>query len=249
MIKRCCLLLALLLGMPNLLLAEQEVSQVRDLLLKLQPDLIVEQIEPAAIDGWYQVQLRGAQILYVDTRVGFVFHGDLYQVDNDQAINLTDLAKGKIAAAQIAKIDESEMVIFPAAKQQTVITVFTDVDCSYCQRLHSEVTQLNELGISVRYLAFPNGGLSSETYQTMVSVWCAEDRQQAMTAAKQRQTLKPANCKNPVEKQYALGKTVGVQGTPSIVLQNGELVPGYLPVKYLAARALSAVQAVNSDAR
>lgn len=233
----------LLLYLCALPVAMADVSQrVHERLLALQPDLVIENIGPAGLPGWFEVQLRGAQILYTDAEVGFVFYGELFQIDNGEAISLTQLARGKIAAQQIDKLDAADMVIFAAKNPKTTITVFTDVGCSYCQKLHSEVAQLNAAGVTVRYLAFPNGGISAPSYREMVNVWCADDRQQALTMAKQNQSLAVKNCKNPVEKQHALGRTVGVQGTPSIVLESGELIPGYIPVEQLAAKALAAAK-------
>ncbi|MNF31627.1 Thiol:disulfide interchange protein DsbC precursor [compost metagenome] len=118
--------------------------------------------------------------------------------------------------------------------------MFTDTDCGYCQKLHSEVTELNRLGVEVRYVAFPRQGLQSPAYTEMVNVWCAKDPQAAMTAAKSRQPVTTAQCDNPVAKQYALGQMIGVSGTPAIVLANGKLIPGYQPAAQLAKLALEA---------
>jgi thiol:disulfide interchange protein DsbC len=118
--------------------------------------------------------------------------------------------------------------------------VFTDTDCGYCQKLHSEVPELNRLGVEVRYVAFPRQGLQSPAYKELVSVWCAKDRQGAMNLAKTRQEVPAAECDNPVAKQYALGQMIGVSGTPAIVLANGKLIPGYQPAPQLAKLALEA---------
>ncbi|MNG22971.1 Thiol:disulfide interchange protein DsbC precursor [compost metagenome] len=118
--------------------------------------------------------------------------------------------------------------------------MFTDTDCGYCQKLHSEVPELNRLGVEVRYVAFPRQGLQSPAYKELVSVWCAKDRQGAMNLAKTRQEVPAAECDNPVAKQYALGQMIGVSGTPAIVLANGKLIPGYQPAPQLAKLALEA---------
>ncbi|MNR46183.1 Thiol:disulfide interchange protein DsbC precursor [compost metagenome] len=118
--------------------------------------------------------------------------------------------------------------------------MFTDTDCGYCQKLHSEVPELNRLGVEVRYVAFPRQGLQSPAYKELVSVWCAKDRQGAMNLAKTRQEVPAAECDNPVAKQYALGQMIGVSGTPAIVLANGKLIPGYQPAAQLAKLALEA---------
>jgi thiol:disulfide interchange protein DsbC len=130
------------------------------------------------------------------------------------------------------------MVVFAPKAPKTHITVFTDTDCGYCQKLHSEVPELNRLGVEVRYVAFPRQGLNSPAAKELVSVWCAKDQQDAMNRAKTRQSVADASCDNPVAKQYQLGQMIGVNGTPAIVLANGKMIPGYQPAPQLAKIAL-----------
>jgi thiol:disulfide interchange protein DsbC len=125
------------------------------------------------------------------------------------------------------------MIVFSPASPKHTITVFTDIDCTYCRRLHNEVKQLNDLGVKVRYMAFPRAGAGSEPFSKAVSVWCAEDRQQAITDAKAGQPVPTKNCANPVQAQYEVGQTIGVRGTPAIILENGRMLPGYVPAPEL----------------
>ena len=118
--------------------------------------------------------------------------------------------------------------------KKTAITVFTDIDCGYCRKLHQEVPELNRLGIEVRYLAYPRAGLESESYDKIVSAWCADDQRLALTRAKTGKKIESRDCKNPVAQHFALGGAVGVTGTPSIIFEDGRLLPGYLPAERLA---------------
>jgi len=131
------------------------------------------------------------------------------------------------------KAFEKEMIVYKAPQEKHVITVFTDTSCGYCQKLHSEMADYNRLGITVRYLAFPRGGIKSATYNTMVSIWCADDQKLAMDNAKKRREIAPETCKNTVKEQYELGLFFGVNGTPAIILEDGSLKPGYLPADRL----------------
>ena len=137
------------------------------------------------------------------------------------------------------------MIVFspdsPDSPAETV-TVFTDVDCGYCAKLHSEMADYLAEGIAVRYIAFPRAGIPSKSYDTMVSVWCADDQQQAMTDAKARREVPPKSCDNPVASQYEMGRLVGVRGTPTIVMSTGDMVPGYLPARELK-KAISEAKA------
>lgn len=216
-------------------------QSIRATLTKLQPDMPIEAIAESPMSGLYQVHLKGGRLLYASADGQFLMQGNLYQFKGDQAVNLTRQAESKGVAKAINSIPTSEMVVFsPKEPAKAHITVFTDTDCGYCQKLHSEVPELNRRGIEVRYMAFPRQGLGSHGYNTMVSVWCARDRQAAMDQAKSREELPAASCDNPVAKQYEMGQMIGVNGTPAIVLGNGELIPGYQPAPELAKAALEA---------
>ena len=184
------------------------------------------------------MQLQGGRQLYASEDGQFLLQGYLFQIKDGQPVNLTEAAESKGVAKLIAAIPAAEMVVFAPKQPKTHITVFTDTDCGYCQKLHSEVPELNRLGVEVRYLAFPRQGLQSAAAKELSNVWCAADTQAAMDLAKTRQTVADAQCDSPVAKQYALGQAIGVSGTPAIVLANGKIIPGYQPAPQLAKIAL-----------
>jgi thiol:disulfide interchange protein DsbC len=215
---------------------------IRQALLAMQPDLPIEKITVSPMPNLYQVQLKGGRLLYASADGEFLLQGNLFQLQNGQATNLTEQFEQKAIATQINNIPMEEMVVFAAKEAKTHITVFTDTDCGYCQKLHSEVAELTKLGVEVRYLAFPRQGVGSHGYNTLTSIWCADDPVDAMNEAKARRSVPNKTCKNPVDKQYALGQAVGVQGTPTIILANGKMIPGYQPAQQLATQALKAQQ-------
>lgn len=217
--------------------AEQIIKRA---LLSMQPDLPIENISASPMPNLYQVELKGGRLLYASADGEFLLQGNLFQLHNGQATNLTEQVEQKAIATQMNTIPMDEMVVFTGPETKTHVTVFTDTDCGYCQKLHSEVAELNKLGVEVRYLAFPRQGVGSHGYTTLTSIWCADDRLDAMNQAKARRAVPKKTCKNPVDKQYALGQAVGVQGTPTIILANGKMIPGYQPAKQLAAQALKA---------
>ena len=114
--------------------------------------------------------------------------------------------------------------------------MFTDIDCGYCRRLHSEIEQLQENGVEVRYAAFPRAGVGSDSYKKYVSVYCAKDQNVTMTLAKAGKMPEPATCDNPVADQYKLGQKLGITGTPTLIFEDGEMQPGYAPWKELLKR-------------
>ncbi len=232
---------AVALGLASSLSLAADPDQViRKSLQSIQPDLPIEAIAESQMPGLYQIQLKGGRQLYASGDGQFLLQGYLFQIKDGKAVNLTEQHETKEIAKEINNIPAKEMVIFASEQAKTHITVFTDTDCGYCQKLHSEVPELNRLGVEVRYVAFPRQGLQSPAYKELVSVWCAKDRQGAMNLAKTRQEVPAAECDNPVAKQYALGQMIGVSGTPAIVLANGKLIPGYQPAPQLAKLALEA---------
>ncbi|WP_227318142.1 bifunctional protein-disulfide isomerase/oxidoreductase DsbC [Cedecea davisae] len=178
-------------------------------------------IQSAPVAGMKTV-LTDSGVLYVTEDGKHVIQGPLYDVSGAQPINVTNqLLTGKLNAL------EKEMIIYKAPKEQHVITVFTDITCGYCHKLHEEISDYNALGITVRYLAFPRQGLQSQAESDMKSIWCAKDRNKAFDAAMKGGNVTPASCDINLANHYNLGVQFGVQGTPAIVLSNGTLIPGY----------------------
>ena len=137
---------------------------------------------------------------------------------------------------QLNAMDESKMIVYPAENEKTKVTVFTDIDCPYCVKLHREMADYNAEGITIRYMAFPRAGIGSPSYKKTVNVWCSDNPAQAMSDAKEKKTIPDKTCDNPVAQQYQLGQALGVNGTPSMFLENGSSLPGYVPAKNLAAQ-------------
>lgn len=214
-------------------------QNIRQSLDRLNFGMPIAAISESPLGGLYQVQLQNGRVLYGSADGNYLIQGVLMDVSDGQPRNLTAEVEAKAIAGVINSIPKDELVIFAATQPKTHITVFTDVDCGYCRKLHDEVGELNKLGVEVRYAAFPRAGVQSQTADAMRSIWCAKDQQAAMTQAKKGKTVTPANCDNPVAQQYELGVQVGVQGTPAIFLANGTLVPGYKPAQALAAEALA----------
>lgn len=167
----------------------------------------------------------------------FFLNGDLHRADGADAINLTEERRSVGRREQMATVSVDDMVVFsPEGETLDYVSVFTDVTCFYCQKLHREVDQLNAKGIEVRYLAFPRGGIDSDGAKKLATAWCAEDQQTTLTELKAGVELPLNECAdNPIAAQYQLGKDLGVSGTPAIVTSTGLMIPGYRPASDLAA--------------
>ncbi len=193
-----------------------------------------DQIAPAPLDGLKEV-VYGTEVYYVSNDGRYLISGALFDLSSQS--NLTEQRLSSIRVDMLKGVDESSMIVYKAkGKQKHMITVFTDVDCVYCRKLHSGMAEMNKLGITVRYMAYPRAGIGSPSYDKAVSVWCAEDRNKAMDDAKNNNKVVPKKCDNaPVAEQFMLGKKLGVSGTPAILLEDGHLMPGYAPPDRLLA--------------
>ncbi len=197
--------------------------------------LSVEQIRPAPMDGLMEVTLNSGEVLFTDPEGRYMITGDMLMTDNDGFVNLSAETRNERNAERVAAIPDSEVIEFAPDDVQATISVFTDVDCTYCRRLHGDIEDILDNGIRVRYLAYPRGGTSAGSYGKMLSVWCSDDRQRALTQAKHGQNVPERDCDNPVMKHYELGNQLGISGTPAIVMPDGTVVPGYLDVDRLTA--------------
>ena len=190
-------------------------------------------IADSPIAGLLQVQIN-SDIVYVTSDADYLIQGQL--MDIDTRTNITDQAKSGIRKGLLADVDLDEQITFSPENPEYELMVFTDIDCGYCRKLHSQIEEYNKDGIAIHYMAFPRSGIGSESYDKYVSIWCAADQQAAMTMAKEGLDPEPKSCKNPIAAQYELGREIGVTGTPAMVTPDGTLIPGYMPPEQLRAR-------------
>jgi len=196
-------------------------------------------LNPTVMPDMVEVELSTGEILYTNITGEFLFAGDMFLSGPDGLINLSSGTRQERTAQKIAAIPTEEMIIFEPKETRAAITVFTDVDCQYCRALHRDMEKLLDLGIEIRYIAYPRGGEQAGSYQKMISVWCSDDRKKSLTQAKNGQNLPERECANPVLEHYALGNEIGISGTPALVLADGRVIPGYMDADRLAALLLS----------
>lgn len=195
-----------------------------------------DDVRLSPVPGLYEIA-RGSQVGYASSDGRYVILGDMIDVDSDA--NISETRRRAIRTRLIETVPESEMLVFSPKDPKYTVTVFTDIDCGYCRRLHSQIAEYNRLGIRVRYLFFPRSGPNTDSWHKAESVWCAKDRNDALTRAKKGETIKSPKCAadNIIARDYELGNKLDVDGTPAIFLSTGEMLPGYSPpaqlVKYI----------------
>jgi thiol:disulfide interchange protein DsbC len=220
-----------LIFFSNLATAETVPEKVKQRLAEVAPGYDVDSIKSTPLSGLYEFIANGS-VLYVSADGRYIINGSLIDLDTKQ--NLTELTQQAVTKKVMDAYDKNKMITFSAeGKPKHIISVFTDVDCPYCSMLHKEVPKLNKAGVEVRYLMYPRAGAGSATFIKSVSAWCNEDQKKAIGIVKEGGKVVAMNCDNPVQEQFDLGRSIGVSGTPTLILESGKVLPGYMPADKL----------------
>ncbi len=207
-------------------------ARARTAIEQLGAKVRIDRIGAAPIPGFREA-IVGGQTLYVSDDGRYMLQGSLYDMKLKK--DLTQASLAKVRRDLLATIPVSDRIVFAPPSPKYTVSVFTDVECGYCRKLHNDIAEYNKQGIAVQYLAFPRMGLGSPDFNKMVSVWCAPDRKQAMSDAKNDRPVPTRTCKNPVTMEYDIGQRAGLTGTPMIVTAEGFAMPGYMPPAELRA--------------
>lgn len=226
-------LVMLLTGFTNVYAQESDAAKaLRAQLHEAMPDMQLQSLNQLADSGLFEAVIND-RVYYFTDDGQYLIQGNVLSMATRE--NITQRRELGIKSDILSRQNPDDLITFAPDKTDYMLTVFTDVDCAYCRKLHEEVAEYNKLGIGIRYMAFPRAGIESESAEKLVEVWCAKDKQQAMTDAKAEREIKNGKiCKdNPVIAQFETGQRLGVEGTPALFLENGQMLPGYVPPKRL----------------
>lgn len=218
--------LALFQGM-----ATADEALIQQALTKIMPGAKADSVTPAIIPGLYEVMI-GPNIFYISKDGKYLVQGKIIDVEARKDLTDAKMARARITA--LDKIGTNHMIIFKPEESKHTVSIFTDIDCGYCRKLHAEMDQYLAEGITVQYLFFPRAGKGSDSYKKAVSVWCADNRNDAMTRAKKGESIAEKECDNPVDEHMQLGIDFNTRGTPMMITEKGNVLPGYVPAKQLA---------------
>lgn len=211
--------------------ARADTKAVEEALKQALPNVKPDSIAPSPMAGLYEVAV-GPKLFYVSEDGRYLIQGSL--IDIKERKDLTEDKQAEARLNSLKKVGTDNMIVFKPKIGQHVAYVFTDIDCGYCRKLHSEIDQYLKEGIEVRYLFFPRSGAGTDSYFKAVSVWCSKDRNEAFTKAKKGENIERKECDNPVDEHMALGSAMGANGTPMIVTEKGGILPGYVPAPQLS---------------
>ena len=232
MLKKLSLAIALAAATTTAFAAD-ETKVVTDAILSLVPNAKIDSVAKSQMPGFYEV-VTGGQVVYVSADGKYLLQGALYDMANKK--DLTEARLSGLRKELVDKVGKDKRSVFSPKDPKYTVTVFTDIDCGYCRKLHNDIAKYNEQGIAIEYLWFPRSGPNTPSFDKAVSVWCAADRNKAFTDAKAGADPKTAKCDNPVGEEFALGQRVGINGTPTVIAPNGTQIGGYLPPEAMRQR-------------
>jgi len=213
---------------------DSALEEVRIRMSEMFASIDPQDVNDSPIDGWYTIQ-KGSIIAYVSADGRYLMQGDM--IDLDSQVNLTELSRNDARRDLISALDDDQSILFSPAEVKHTVTVFTDIDCGYCRKLHSQIDDYLGNGIAVRYVLYPRNGPASKAWSTSEEVWCARDRNEALTAAKLDRKFETSKCDaSTISRHDTLGRDIGLSGTPAIVFEDGTLIGGYLPPAQLNMR-------------
>ena len=213
---------------------DEKLEVVRAKISEMFDAIEPQDVNPGPIEGWYVIQ-KGSVVAYISEDGRYLMQGDL--IDLDRQVNLTEESRSGLRRELVGSITDDETILFAPENPEYTVTVFTDIDCSYCRKLHAQIQEYMDEGIAIRYVLYPRGGPASRSWSRSEDVWCARDRNNALTMAKLDREFETASCDaSMLSKHFMLGQDVGLTGTPAIILNDGTLIGGYLPPTALKAR-------------
>ncbi len=208
-----------------------ELQHVRETVSGMFSGIDQEDIFPSDVDGWYTIR-KGAIIAYISGDGRYLLQGDL--IDLAEQVNLSEKDRNAARAKMMAAVSDEATIVFTPETVRHSVSVFTDIDCTFCRRLHNQIEEYMDEGIEVRYFLYPRNGPTSPSWAKAEQVWCSDDRNQALTLAKLDKEFQTRDCDSSiVSTHYSMGQDVGLRGTPAIVLEDGTLFSGYLPPQQL----------------
>jgi thiol:disulfide interchange protein DsbC len=210
--------------------AHADEKEIRGILEKSMPSMKINSIKPSEIKGLQEIDV-GSNVFYVSDDGKYLIQGHI--IDIAARKDLTEIKLNDAHKNALEKLGKGKMIVFEPKIHKYTVTIFTDIDCGYCRKLHSEIDSYLAEGIAVQYVFFPRAGKGSDSYKKAVSVWCAKDQKAALTAAKKGEIIEAKTCDNPIDEHMQLGADFEVGGTPMIISGSGVTFPGYLPAKQL----------------
>lgn len=192
----------------------------------------VEAVRKTSVLGLYEVQIGGADVIYVDEKGQYAFIGDV--IDLKARTNLTEERKTKLSQIKFSDLPLNLAIKQVRGNGKRVFATFEDPNCGYCKKFARETLNMTDVTIYV----FPYPILSADSYEKSRNILCAADPAKAWNDWMVNGVV-PAitpKCEVSVDKYVAIGQKFNVRGTPNIFLADGSRIPGAVPPAQLESR-------------
>lgn len=223
------------------MLNDAKIDAIKATIKAAYPQITLDSVSRSPVKGWFEI-VAGNTVLYISEDTHHLFAGELLDITLPEAErDLTENVRRGLRLKLLKNLNTKDMIVYPVKEGQpkrATVIAFIDSDCTYCHKLHEEIGKLADAGIELQYMAFPRAGVGSPTYTHMVSAWCAENRNEAFNSLMKGEEIPAKECSNPVADQFLLGQKLGIAGTPTLFLEDGSAIPGYMPADKLAVEAV-----------
>lgn len=186
----------------------------------------IKSVEATSIDDLKLVVLDNDQIVFMSEDGKVLITGQMMNLQSGE--NLTVAIENRLRRDKLATALPVGLFEFPAENETDRITVITDIDCTYCRRLHNELAQINARGIGVQYLMMPRSGLNTASHEKAVSAACSPSPEQTLTTAMQGELPAKQQCDNSIDQQFELARSLRINATPAIIFESGRMINSYL---------------------
>ena len=211
-------------------------GQIRRVLEAKMGGVRIEGIQPAPIPGLYEVRYRsgeGVQVIYTDATATHVFDGRIIEVRSGR--DLTEERSRKLNAIKFESLPLDLAVKIQRGNGKRVLAMFSDPYCPACRQFERSLAQMDNITVYV----FMYPVIRPENADHSRMVWCAQYRAKAWlelaAAPRPKVPDSASSCDDPVDKVLKLGRSLGVNSTPTLILANGERVTGGLSAQDLRA--------------
>jgi thiol:disulfide interchange protein DsbC len=183
------------------------------------------EVRATPISGIYEV-LMGKDIAYTDATGRYFMFGNVMDMQTQR--NLTQERRSEINKVDVSTLKLGDAIKTVKGDGKRVLYVFSDPECGYCKRLEPTLQQLNN--VTIYTFLFPI--LGEKSNKSAKSVWCAADRNKAWGDYMLRSgPLLQAECETPIQRNVALGTSLGITGTPTLISGSGRMQPGAIPLE------------------
>ena len=211
----------ILLGLASSAFALNEKQIRAEVQKRLGTAANVRNVTASPIPGLFEVQVNN-EIFYTDTNAKYLIQGEMVELATGN--NVTAKRQEDINRIKWSELPQAQAFKVIRGNGSRQIAVFSDPNCGYCKRLEKTLQQLDNVTIYNYLIPI----LSADSSLKSKQIWCASDQQKVWNdwMLNNQSPNGKSDCANPIDKNMALAKNYGINGTPTIFFTDGSRFPG-----------------------